>query len=157
MTKKLIEGLWRNGLATEYARAPLENCYALNEKVLLGSTAEGGLGYSVADLSILPRHLVAYGGFRSIDLKPKETVIAAPATSAYSGAAVEVASIMGARVIAIGRNPSSLRKIAAANVRVSIIQLKDNVEEDLASLMKFGPADTYPLPLPRNRLMSEAA
>jgi len=129
----------------------------LNEKVLLGSTAEGGLGYSVADLSILPRHPVTYGGFRSIDLKPRETVIAAPATGAYSGAAVEVASTMGARVIAVSRNLSSLKKIAAANVRVSIIQLKGNIEEDLASLMKFGPADTYPLPLPRNPLTSEAA
>lgn len=91
----------------------------------------------MADLSILPRHPVTYGGFRSIDLKPRETVIAAPATGAYSGAAVEVASTVGARV--------------------SIIQLNGNVEEDLASLMKFGPADTYPLPLLRNRLTSEAA
>lgn len=51
----------------------------------------GGLGYPVADLSILPKYLVAYGGFRDIDLKPGETVIVAPAMGAYSGAAVEVA------------------------------------------------------------------
>ena len=111
----------------------------------------------MADLSILPKHLVAYGGFHSTDLKPRETVVAAPATGAYSSAAVEVASAMGARVIAVGQNLSSLKKIAAANVRVSIVQLKSNVEEDLASLMKFGPADAYPLPLPRNRLTPEAA
>ena len=104
----------------------------------------------MADLSILPRHLVAYGGFHSTDLKPRETIVAAPATGAYSSAAVEVASAMGARVIAVGQNPSLSKKIAAANVRVSIVQLKGNVEEDLASLIKFGPADAYPLPLPRN-------
>jgi D-arabinose 1-dehydrogenase-like Zn-dependent alcohol dehydrogenase len=111
----------------------------------------------VVDLSILPRHLVAYGSFYNTDLKPRETVVAAPATRAYSSAAVEVASAMGARVIAVGQNLSSLKKIAAANVRVSIVQLKGNVEEDLASLMKFRPADAYPLPLPRNRLTPESA
>jgi D-arabinose 1-dehydrogenase-like Zn-dependent alcohol dehydrogenase len=143
MAKKLIEGSWRNGMFAEYARAPLENCYALNERILLGSPAEGGLGYSVADLTCLSRQLVAYGGLRGIDLKAGETVIVAPATGAYSGAAVEVASAMGARVIAVGRNLNKLQMIAASNARVNIVQLKGNVEEDLVSLQKFGPIDAY--------------
>lgn len=143
MAKKLMEDSWRNGLYAEYARAPLENCYALNEKVLLGSPAEGGLGYSIADLTCLSRQLVAYGGLRGIDLKAGETVIVAPATGAYSGAAVQVASAMGARVIAVGRNLNTLHKIAAANARVNIVQLKGNFEEDLASLQQFGPVDAY--------------
>ena len=74
-SKKLMEGSWRNGMYAEYIRTPLENCYALNEKALLGSPAEGGLGYSVAGLASLPKQLVAYGELRGIDLKAGETVI----------------------------------------------------------------------------------
>src|SRR5450759_585390 len=99
-----MEDSWRHGLYKEYVRAPLETCYALNEKVLLGRPAEGGLGYSVADLTYISKQLVAYGGLRGIDLKARDTVIVAPATGGYSGSAVEVASAMGARVIAVGRN-----------------------------------------------------
>ena len=69
--------------------------------------------------------------------------------------AVSAASILNLEKQPLQHQPRVL--IAAANVRVSIVQLKGNVEEDLASLMKFGPADAYPLPLPRNRLTSEAA
>lgn len=140
---KLMKDAWRDGMCAEYTRAPLENCYALNEKVLLGSPAEGGLGYSVADLTCLMRQGVAYGGLRGINLKAGETVIVAPATGAYSGAAVEVASAMGARVIAVSRNLHKLQRIAAANARVNIVQLKGNLEEDLASLQQFGPVDAY--------------
>ncbi|PSS22746.1 hypothetical protein M430DRAFT_98267 [Amorphotheca resinae ATCC 22711] len=140
---KLMEGTWRDGLFAEYARAPLENCFALDERLLLGSPAAGGLGYSVADLTLLSTHVVAYGGFRGIDLKAGETVIVAPATGVFSGAAVEVASALGARVLAVGRNIEALQEIAARNARVSIVQLKGNVEEDLASLKKFGPIDAY--------------
>ncbi|KAF7853910.1 hypothetical protein EAF04_010576 [Stromatinia cepivora] len=140
--KKLIEA-WRNGLSAEYVKAPLENVYALNEKRLLGSPAEGGLGYSLGDLSILARHLVAYGGFRGIDLKPGETVIVAPATGSFTSAAVEVASAMGARVIAVSRNLPKLQKLAAANQRVEIVQTSGNYEEDLAKIKAFGPIDAY--------------
>ncbi|KAJ8059067.1 hypothetical protein OCU04_012044 [Sclerotinia nivalis] len=140
--KKLIEA-WRNGISAEYVEAPLENVYALNEKRLLGSPAEGGLGYSIGDLSILARHLVAYGGFRGIDLKPGETVIVAPATGSFSSAAVEVASAMGARVIAVSRNLSKLQKLAAANQRVEVVQTSGNYEEDLVKIKAFGPIDAY--------------
>ncbi|MCJ1478104.1 hypothetical protein MMC13_006779 [Lambiella insularis] len=141
--QKLMEGSWRNGMFAEYARAPLENCHALNEKILLGSLAEGGLGYSVAELTAIGRQLVAYGGFRGINLKAGETIIIAPSTGGYSGAAVEVASAMGARVIAVGRNIDSLKAIAAANARVNIVQLKGDVQEDLASLKQYGSIDAY--------------
>jgi NADPH:quinone reductase-like Zn-dependent oxidoreductase len=79
MSKKLMEDSWRDGVYKEYVRAPLENCYALNEKVLLGNLAEGGLGYSMADLTYIGKQVVAYGGLRGIDLKAGETVIVAPA------------------------------------------------------------------------------
>ena len=86
--KKFAEDAWRNGLWTEYTRVPLENCYALNERVLLGNPAKGGLNYETADLLELATQVITYGGFRSIDLKAGETVIVAPATGSVSGAAV---------------------------------------------------------------------
>lgn len=140
--KKLIEE-WRDGVLAEYVRAPLENVYALNEKRLLGSPAEGGLGYSLGDLLVLARHLVPYGGFRGIDLKPGETVIVAPATGIFTSAAVEVASAMGARIIAVSRNLPKLKKLAAANQRVEIVQTSGDYEEDLTKIKAFGPIDAY--------------
>jgi len=140
---KLMENVWRNGGSAEYCRIPLENCYALNEQVLLGDPAQGGLGYTIGDLLHLTRDMVSYGGLRGIGLKAGETIIIAPATGSYSGAAVEMASAMGARVIAVGRNADVLKKQAADNPRVSIYQLKGNVEEDLAGLKKFGTIDAY--------------
>ncbi|ESZ93262.1 hypothetical protein SBOR_6362 [Sclerotinia borealis F-4128] len=140
--KTLIDA-WRYGLLAEYVNAPLENVYALNEKRLLGLTTEGGLGYSLGDLSILARHLVPYGRFRGIDLKPGETVIMAPATGLISSAAVEEASSMGARVVAVSRDLSKLQKLAAANQRVEIVQTSGNYEEDLANIKAFGPIDAF--------------
>jgi threonine dehydrogenase-like Zn-dependent dehydrogenase len=140
---KLQQEHWRDGCAAQYTRAPLENCYALNEKLLLGSPSEGGLGYKMADLLMLARHMVAYGGLRSIDLKAGETIIIAPATGAYSGAAVDVALAMGARVIALGRNLKVLEALAATHPRVSVLQLKNDFQEDLSALKKFGTIDAY--------------
>lgn len=140
---KLQESAWLDGAMADYARLPLENCFPLNENILLSQPSQGGLGYTPAELAILTRHLIAYGGLRSIDVKAGETVIVAPATGAFSGAAVDTALAMGARVIAVGRNLESLKKIAAANPRVQVYQLKGNVEEDIAGLGKFGHIDAY--------------
>ena len=84
-----MKDAWLNGCYADYTRVPLENCYALNEKTFLGSPAEGGLGYSVADLTYLSAQVITYGGLRSIDLKAGETIIVAPATGAVSSTAVE--------------------------------------------------------------------
>lgn len=89
VTKKLMKDAWLNGMYAEYARLPLENCYPLDEDRLLGSPADGGLGYNMTDLSHITVPLVAYGGLRSISLRPGETVIIAPATGAFSGGAIE--------------------------------------------------------------------
>lgn len=142
-SQKLMADSWRHGMFAEYVRAPLENCHALNEKLLLGSPAEGGFGYSMPDLVYISKALVPYGGLRSIDLKVGETVIVAPATGGFSGAAVEVASAIGARVIAIGRNMEKLKKVAEHNLRVVPYQLKGNHEEDTAALKQLGRVDAY--------------
>ena len=132
---------WRNGYLTEHARVPLENCYPLNEAALLGSVQDGGLGYQVTDLAVIPKQLVAYGGFRAIDLKAGETVIVAPATGMYSGAAVEVASAMGARVLAVGRNKEVLQRLAQSIPRVVPVELTGDTAKDTEILAKFGTID----------------
>jgi D-arabinose 1-dehydrogenase-like Zn-dependent alcohol dehydrogenase len=132
---------WRNGTWAEYTRVPLENCYALDEKALLGSIVEGGNGYEIDDLPQLTKHLVAYGGLRAIDLKAGETIIVAPATGIFSGSAVQVASAMGARVIAIGRNADTLERLAASIPRVHPVRLTGDFNEDVATLKKFGTID----------------
>jgi threonine dehydrogenase-like Zn-dependent dehydrogenase len=140
---RLAEGVWRDGTTAEYARVPLENAHALDEKVLLGSLADGGLGYEMADLVYIPRFAVAYGGFRGINLQAGETVIVAPATGAYSSAAVEVAIAMGAKVIAVGRNLEKLKKVAAFSPRISIYELKNDPAIDIPGLKAFGTIDAY--------------
>ncbi len=45
-SKKFMADNWVAGVYAEYARAPLENCYPLNERVLCGNPDTGGLGYA---------------------------------------------------------------------------------------------------------------
>lgn len=68
-SRKLMRGEWRNSTDAEYCKMPLENLALLNEKILLSSGEDGGLGYTVEDLSFLRTLLVPYGGLRDIDLK----------------------------------------------------------------------------------------
>lgn len=140
---KLMEDVWRHGAAAEYVRAPLENVFALDEKVLLGNKSDGGLGYELAELCLLRRHLVPYGGLRSIGLEAGQTIVIAPATGALSSAAVELASALGAKVIAMGRNVEKLEELASRVPRVNIVQMTNDPEVDLAATMKLGPVDAY--------------
>lgn len=140
---------WAMGCMAEYVRAPLENCYPLDEKRLCGAPADGGLGYAVEDLLQLPTQLVAMGGLRAIDLKPGERIIVAPATGAFSGAAVQVAVAMGAQVIAMARNRALLERLQqqqtslAGPGRVQVVPITGDVEADTASLKQWGPVDAY--------------
>ncbi|PGH14749.1 hypothetical protein AJ80_05793 [Polytolypa hystricis UAMH7299] len=137
-SKKFMAESWRNASFAEFTRAPLENCWALNEEILCGK-----FGYEIPELLDLGAYAVSYGGLRGIDLKAGERVIVAPATGHYSSAAVEVASAMGANVIAASRNLELLKKVQARHARVEIVQFQDNVEQDTAALKQFGPVDTY--------------
>src|SRR2546423_11329993 len=127
----------------EYAKAPLENCYPLDEKRLLGSPAEGGLGYRIGDILYAFRQLVPFGGLVDIDLKPGETIIIAPATGTFGGAAVGVALAMGARVIAAARNAESLKRLAATHDRILTVQLTGDIETDAEALKQFGTVDAF--------------
>jgi D-arabinose 1-dehydrogenase-like Zn-dependent alcohol dehydrogenase len=143
--KKFTQENWAHATFSEYCRAPLENCYALNEKLLCGSPSDGGLGYKPEDLLALSKQIVAYGGLRGINVQPGETVIVAPATGSFTGAAVQVAVAMGATVIAFSRNKEVLERIQAAQPagRVKIVVNTGDVEKDTTALKQFGPVDAY--------------
>ena len=140
-SRKLMHGEWRDSTYAEYVKAPLENCNALNEKRLLGSAEEGGLGYRMEDLVYIAVLLVPYGGLRDIKLETGETVIVSPATGSFGGAAVKVALAMGARVIAMGRNVDALRGIAVSFERVEAVPITGDVVADTKELKKFGSID----------------
>ena len=142
-SRKLMRGEWRDTTYAEYAKIPLENCDALDEGRLIGSPKDGGLGYQVDNLQYISTLLVAYGGLKDIDLKAGETVIIAPATGAFGGAAVLVALAMGARVIAMGRNVEMLKKVGARSDRVEAVPITGDVQKDVEALTRFGPADAF--------------
>lgn len=143
-SKKLMEGEWREATYAEYTKVPLENCYPLNEERLLRKIEDGGLGYKIHDLSYIPRLLVPYGGLSDLDVKAGETVVVAPATGQFGGAAVEVALAMGARVVAAARNEKALKRLAdtlekcrdGVQGRISIVALTGDVERDAKTLSR---------------------
>jgi threonine dehydrogenase-like Zn-dependent dehydrogenase len=69
----------------------------------------------------------------------------APATGSFSGAAVQVAVAMGAKVIAFSRNQKAMEQIQASQPagRVKIVLSTGDVERDTAALKEFGPVDAY--------------
>ena len=144
-TRSMVENEWRDATLAEYSRVPMENCIPLDEARLLGSPQKGGLGYSIDDLGYLQIPLVAYGGLVDIDLKPGETVIIAPATGQFGGAAVQVALAMGAgTVIAMGRNEDALKRVEAIYpARVKTVKITGDSEQELETLSKYGPIDAF--------------
>ncbi|RYP55283.1 hypothetical protein DL768_000038 [Monosporascus sp. mg162] len=137
-SKKLANDAWRNGTWTTHAVVPLENATPLDEDALLGK-----LGYDVTELAYLTRLSVAYGGMSTINVKAGETVIVGPATGHFGGAAVEVASALGARVIALGRNQEVLSRLKATIPRVEAVVLSGDIDKDTNALQAFGPADAF--------------
>jgi threonine dehydrogenase-like Zn-dependent dehydrogenase len=87
--------------------------------------------------------MVSYGGLADISLGPRETIVIAPATGSFSGAAVKVALAMGARVLAMGRNRGALEKIAATHQRIEAVPITGDLQADLKSLQSFGTIDAY--------------
>jgi len=107
----LMASEWRHGTLTEIAEVMAESVFPLDEEAL------GGYGYKMEDLARLTSLMVAYGGLRDVDVRPGETVLVAPATGGFGGAAVQVALALGARVVAMGRNAGVLREIQKAAAR----------------------------------------
>ncbi|KPM43240.1 hypothetical protein AK830_g3338 [Neonectria ditissima] len=130
---------WRDSTYAEYAKLPLENCHPLDEQRLLGEAKDGGLGYSLEDLSHLFSMLIPFGGLADIDVKAGETIIIAPATGRYGSAAVHVALAIGARVIAIGRNGTVLSQLGAISSRLSTVRVTNDIDADTEALRSVAP------------------
>ncbi|KAJ5905273.1 uncharacterized protein N7473_002189 [Penicillium subrubescens] len=144
-SNKLMENEWRNSTYAEYCKVPLENCFPLDERRLLGNPADGGFGYSTADLMFLHTISIPMGGLRDVGVRAGEKVIIAPATGAFGSAAVVAALAMGAQVIAVGRNLEALEKIKLLSPegRVRTVQNTGDVAHDVQELTKFGPANVF--------------
>lgn len=85
----------RDGGFAQFVMSPVENVF------VLGSPADGGLGWDTAQLGALSTASVPFGGLRAVDLKPGETVAIAPATGNFGSAGVVVALAMGARACSL--------------------------------------------------------
>ncbi|KZL80722.1 isopropanol dehydrogenase [Colletotrichum incanum] len=106
----------------------------------MGNLNDGGLGYSLEDLTHLLSMLVPFGGLADIDVKAWDTIIIAPATGRYGSAAVHLALAMGARVIAIGRNVAVLAQLGSISQRLTTVRNTGDAEEDTKSLRSVAPA-----------------
>ncbi|KAI0479688.1 GroES-like protein [Xylaria cf. heliscus] len=135
---KKLSQTWRDGCWQTHAIVPLENAIPLDEETLIGKH-----GYSVEELTMIPRLSVAYGSISNVDIKAGETVIIGPATGQFGGAAVEVASALGARVIALGRNQEVLAKLKSTIPRVETVTITGDVEKDAQAIQAFGLADAF--------------
>lgn len=127
-----IEANWSNGTYAEYARVPLEKIWTLNEDLLTNK-----LGYSFADLAWLGSICIPLAGLMDIDTRPGDTVIVAPATGHFSGAAVQAAIALGARVVACSRNEKVLSKMAdvfKSSRRFEFVKMVGEVEKDTAAI-----------------------
>jgi D-arabinose 1-dehydrogenase-like Zn-dependent alcohol dehydrogenase len=142
-SRKLMSGEWRESTFAEYAKLPLENVFRLDEKRLCGPLEEGGLGYAQEQLSWILQGLIPYGGLKSINIQPGETVIITPATGGFGSAAVVVALAMGARVIAMGRNAEALMNLKKLSPRVETVQMTGDLQAELAALKKLGRIDAF--------------
>jgi alcohol dehydrogenase len=123
---KSLQGNWRDGTLAEYALVPT-SCV----------TPIDGLGeFSAADLSVLPRFAVPYGGLLRGRLAAGETIVVTGATGAYGSSAVLLSLALGAgRVVAGGRNKSALEALARlGGSRVGTVSLSGNVEADAKAL-----------------------
>lgn len=123
-----LQNSWKDGTLAEYALFPAQNVTPL----------DGLEGYDLAQLAVITRCVVPYGGLRRGRLMAGEIVIVNGASGAYGSVAVLVALAMGsARVVAAGRNPVALEKLAqAGGERVVPVVLAGDVEKDAAQLRR---------------------
>jgi D-arabinose 1-dehydrogenase-like Zn-dependent alcohol dehydrogenase len=134
--KSMMENEWRNGSWGELVRVPVENVHPLDETRLLA----GGLGYGIDDLGFLSALMVTFGGLRDVDVRPGETVLVAPATGYFGGAAVHVALALGANVVAMGRNETilgelkSLAEKAYPGSRLAVVKMEADLAANQAAI-----------------------
>ncbi|KAJ8608692.1 hypothetical protein MRB53_039494 [Persea americana] len=139
---KLMKDVWRDWTSAEYTLVPLENVFLLDAEQLLGK-----LNYSLHLLNYISIAVVPYGGLKDINVSAGETVIIAPATGPFGGAAVLTALAMGANVVAMGRNKDALASLQSKinSPHVETVAITGNVEEEIVALKAAarGEADAF--------------
>jgi D-arabinose 1-dehydrogenase-like Zn-dependent alcohol dehydrogenase len=145
--QKLMAGPWRNGTFATHASVPIENLFPLDESVLCQK-----MGYVFYDLAYLTRLAVPMGavGSAGLDVKAGERVIVAPASGGFGGAAVEVVLAMGADVVMVGRNDSTLTSIRETILKrsgvlgkIDVVTLANHQDEDIDKIKTCGEIDKY--------------
>ncbi|KAI3287263.1 hypothetical protein DTO002I6_7905 [Penicillium roqueforti] len=124
-----------DGSYAEFMRAPLENCYPLDEE----------------QLCAIATFLRPFGGLSSIDVKPGETVLISPATYPNGVAACMVALAMGAKVVAWSHDDVKLMRLNqilsctfnGSCERISTVTWTGNRTNDAYNISKFGPMDVF--------------
>jgi D-arabinose 1-dehydrogenase-like Zn-dependent alcohol dehydrogenase len=138
-SKKLFADNWRNATWAEYAKAPLEVTWALNEDRLCKE-----LGYAIPDLLQLVVDAVAFSGLRGIGLLAGERLVVTPATGCFSGASVGVAVAMGTTVVAVGRKEKALERLSSAHSGlVQTVLRTGDLAADTANLQQYGTVDAF--------------
>jgi alcohol dehydrogenase len=117
---------FRDGTLAEYALMPKTTV----------TPAEGLDHIDAAQLSVLMRYIVPYGGLLRGRLAVGETLIVTGATGAYGCAAVLLALALGAgRVVAAGRNATALSALSRlGGARVVPVALTGDLDADIAAL-----------------------
>jgi alcohol dehydrogenase len=123
---KALQADWRDGTLAEYVRAPKASVTAI----------DGLDAVEPAQLAVLPRFAVPFGGLIRARLAAGETIIVAGATGAYGSSAVLLSLALGAaRVVAAGRNASKLDALRrAGGPRVATVALSGDIEADAEAL-----------------------
>ncbi|HTR12352.1 MAG TPA: zinc-binding dehydrogenase, partial [Roseiarcus sp.] len=117
---------WPDGALAEYALMPAEVVHP----------ADGLEAVDSAQLAVVNRFMVPFGGLLRGRLAAGETLVVNGATGAFGTAAVLLGVAMGAaRVVAIGRKEAALRSVAAAGgPRVSAVALTGDVDADVKAI-----------------------
>lgn len=139
--QKLMQGEWRDGSLQRFQKVPLENVYCLNEQRLIRE-----LGYSPAIMQSIAHYSVAGGAImEAADVKVAETVIIGPSGGSFGGLAVELALILGANVIALGRNQERLvsmkEKLGNPPCLTHVVMTGDH-EADTTAILQATPNST---------------
>jgi alcohol dehydrogenase len=123
---KAMQTEWPNGTLAEFALFPAS-----------AVTPVIGLGHiDSAQLAVISRCTIPFGGLLRGRLAAGETLIVTGASGAYGGGAVLLALAMGAgRVIAAGRNVKALNAlVSAGGARVRPVVLTGDVQRDTEAL-----------------------
>ncbi|KAL1854963.1 hypothetical protein Plec18167_004584 [Paecilomyces lecythidis] len=136
--RNLMQGEWRDGSLQQYQRVPLEGLFILDEARLCGE-----FGYHPAELQDITLHSMAYGALIECgNIHGGDTVIIGPATGAFGASAVELALLLGANVVALGRSENKLKNIGRKlgfRDQYRYVAMTGNMERDVATILDATP------------------